>query len=158
MMGAKMADAVKLCCAECGQMNRVPVARLAAGPKCGICGAALVDGRVMELDAAAHDKMIGGAVRGDDLPLIVDYWAAWCGPCRMMAPEFAKAAKAMAPGIRFAKLDTEAHPAVSQRAGIRGIPALILYHRGREVARLAGARPAAEIMGFVRQHVAVGAP
>jgi thioredoxin 2 len=153
-MGAKMAEAVKLCCAACGQMNRVPVARLAAGPKCGICGAALVDGRVHELDAAAHDK----AVRGDDLPLIVDYWAAWCGPCRMMAPEFAKAAKEMAPQVRFAKLDTEAHPAVSQRAGIRGIPALILYHRGREVARLAGARPAAEITAFVRQHVAVAAP
>lgn len=148
-----MADAVRLCCAECGQMNRVPLARLASGPKCGVCGAALLDGRVMELDAAVHDKMIGGAARGDDLPLIVDYWAAWCGPCRMMAPEFAKAAREMAPGIRFAKLDTEAHQAVAQRAGIRGIPALILYHRGREVARLSGARPAADIVAFVRSHV-----
>lgn len=148
-----MAEGVKLCCAACGQMNRVPVAKLAAGPKCGVCGAALVDGRVHELDAAAHDK----SVRGDDLPLIVDYWAAWCGPCRMMAPEFAKAAKAMAPDVRFAKLDTEAHPAVSQRAGIRGIPALILYHRGREVARLAGARPAAEITAFVQSHVGASA-
>ena len=130
-------------------MNRVPAARLAAGPKCGVCGAALADGRVMELDAAAHDR----AVRGDDLPLLVDYWAAWCGPCRMMAPAFAKAAKALAPAVRFAKLDTEAHPIVAQRAAIRGIPALILYHRGREVARLAGARPAAEIAAFVRSHL-----
>lgn len=148
-----MADGVKLCCAECGQMNRVPQAKLADGPKCGVCGAALMDGRVFELDAAAHDK----AVRGDDLPLLVDYWAAWCGPCRMMAPEFAKAAKTMAPGVRFAKLDTEAHPAVAQRAAIRGIPALILYHRGREVARLAGARPAQDIVAFVRANVAVAA-
>jgi len=146
-----MAEGVKLCCAQCGQMNRVPAARLSAGPRCGVCGAALADGRVMELDAAAHDK----AVRGDYLPLLVDYWAAWCGPCRMMAPEFAKAGKAMAPAVRFGKLDTEAHQAVAQRAAIRGIPALILYHRGREVARLAGARPAAEIVAFVRSHVAV---
>ena len=147
-----MAEAVKLCCAACGQMNRVPAAKLASGPKCGVCGAALADVRVFELDAAAHDR----AVRGDDLPLLVDYWAAWCGPCRMMAPEFAKAAKAMAPAVRFAKLDTEAHPAVAQRAAIRGIPALVLYHRGREVARLAGARQAAEIAAFVRSHVAAG--
>lgn len=146
-----MADGVKLCCGDCGQMNRVPAARLAAGPKCGVCGAALLDGRVMALDAAAHDK----AVRGDDLPLLVDYWAAWCGPCRMMAPEFAKAAKALAPSVRFGKLDTEAHPEVAQRAAIRGIPALILYRGGREVARLAGARPAAEIVDFVRSHVAM---
>lgn len=148
-----MAEAVTLCCAECGQMNRVPVARLGAGPKCGICGAALADGRVFELDAAAHDR----AVRGDGLPLLVDYWAAWCGPCRMMAPEFAKAAKALAPAVRFGKLDTEAHPVVSQRVGIQGIPALVLYRGGREVARLAGARPAADIVAFVRSHVAADA-
>jgi thioredoxin 2 len=148
-----MAEGVKLCCATCGQMNRVPVAKLGAGPKCGVCGAALADGRVMELDAAAHDK----AVRGDDLPLLVDYWAAWCGPCRMMAPEFAKAARGLAPAVRLAKLDTEAHPDVAQRAAIRGIPALILYHRGREVARLAGARPAAEIEAFVRSQIGAAA-
>lgn len=136
-------------CAQCGQGNRVPAAKLLAGPKCGICGAALHDGRVHELDAASHDK----AVRGDDLPLLVDYWAPWCGPCRMMAPEFAKAAKQLAPRARLAKLNTEDHPAISQRAGIRGIPALILYRKGREVARLAGARPAAEIVAFVEQNL-----
>jgi thioredoxin 2 len=144
-----MADSVKLICAACGQANRVPMARLAAGPKCGTCGAALADGNVAELDASAHDK----ATRGDDLPLLVDYWAPWCGPCRMMAPEFAKAARSLAPQVRLAKLNTEDHPSVSARAGIRGIPALILYHRGREVARLAGARPAADIVSFVQSHV-----
>ena len=141
-------DAVKLTCATCGQANRVPVARLADSPKCGVCGAVLLDGGVDELDAATHDKV----TQGDGLPVLVDYWAPWCGPCRMMAPEFAKAARTLAPGVRLMKLNTEDHPQVSARAGIRGIPALILYRKGREIARLAGARPAADIVAFVRDH------
>ena len=143
-----VADAVKLTCATCGQANRVPAARLSEGPKCGSCGEALVDGRVAELDAATHDKV----TRGDGVPVLVDYWAPWCGPCRMMAPEFAKAAKALTPAVRLMKLNTEDHPEISARTGIRGIPALILYRNGREVARLAGARPAADIVAFARQH------
>ena len=147
-----MAEAVKLICATCGQANRVPATRLAEGPKCGSCGDPLVAGKVAELDPAAHDKM----TRGDELPLIVDYWAPWCGPCRMMAPEFAKAAQALKGRARFAKIDTQDHPAVSQRLGIRGIPLLILWHKGREVARLPGARPAAEIEAFVRSKAGAG--
>ena len=141
-------EAVRLTCATCGQGNRVPLARLGQGPKCGSCGEPLADGRVAELDAATHDKVLR-----DGLPVLVEYWAPWCGPCRAMAPEFAKAAKALAPGVRLMKLNTEDHPQISARAGIRGIPALILYRGGRELARLAGARPAAEIEGFVRQHL-----
>ncbi len=143
-----LADAVKLTCPTCGQVNRVQLSRLADGPKCGVCGAALADGRVAELDAATHDKI----TRGDGLPVLVDYWAPWCGPCRMMAPEFAKAARTLAPQLRLMKLNTEDHPEISARAGIRGIPALILYRDGREIARLAGARPAADIIAFARQH------
>lgn len=143
-----VADALKLTCASCGQANRVPASRLAEAPKCGVCGGVLVDGKVAELDAATHDKV----TRGDSLAVLVDYWAPWCGPCRMMAPEFAKAAKTLATEARLMKLNTEDHPQISARAGIRGIPALILYRNGREVARLAGARPAADIVTFVRQH------
>ena len=140
-----MSDAVKLACTTCGQMNRVPVAKLQDGAKCGSCGEALVTGKVAELDVAAHDK----ATRGDELPLLVDYWAPWCGPCRQMAPEFAKAAKALEGRARFAKINTQDHPKVSERLRIQGIPLLILYHKGREVARLPGARPAADIQAFV---------
>jgi thioredoxin 2 len=130
-------------------MNRVPLARLSSGPKCGACGDPLADGRVMEMDASAHDK----ATRGDEMALLVDYWAPWCGPCRSMAPEFAKAAKVLSGRARLAKLNTEDHPKIAERAQIRGIPALVLYRRGREVARLAGARPVSEIVGFVEGHL-----
>lgn len=136
----------KLVCLTCGQTNRVQTDRLAQAPRCGSCGDPLVTGSVAELDARSHDK----ATRTDDVPLLVDYWAPWCGPCRQMAPEFARSAKALAPGVRLAKLNTQDHADIAARARIQGIPALVLYHRGREVARLAGARPASEIVAFVQ--------
>ena len=143
-------DPVKLVCLTCGQANRLPAARLAETPRCGSCGDPLIADKPAELDARTHDK----AIRSDDLPILVDYWAPWCGPCRMMAPEFAKAARSLGPTARLAKLNTEDHPDIAQRARIQGIPALVLYRRGREVARLAGARPAADIVAFVQGHTA----
>jgi thioredoxin 2 len=144
-----MENALRLTCLSCGQANWFPAARLDAGPKCAKCGLLLVDGDVIAIGHQRHDK----ATQTDALPLIVDYWAPWCGPCRTMAPEFAKAAKALRGQARFAKIDTEQYQAVSQRLQIRGIPLLILYAGGREVARLSGARPSADIEAFVRQHL-----
>ena len=144
-----MAEAAKLICLTCGIANRVPLDRLGSGPKCGTCGAKLADGRVTDLSPDVLEK----AARTDEVPLVVDFWAPWCGPCRMMAPEFAKAARSLAPQVRFAKINTEQFPQVSASRNIRGIPLLIVYHRGREVARQAGAMPAAGIEAFVRMKV-----
>ncbi|MBL6426937.1 MULTISPECIES: thioredoxin TrxC [Maritimibacter] len=148
-----MTKHVKLTCLECGSLNRAPEDKLGAGPKCGTCGTKLVDGKVRELDPTTLAK----AAKADDLPLLVDFWAPWCGPCRMMAPEFQKAAQSLAPNVRLAKINTEEFPKVSMKNNIRGIPALILYQNGREIARQAGAMPAKGIEDFVRSKAKVGA-
>lgn len=148
-----MAAPLKLTCLSCSQPNRLPAARLSNAPKCGTCGAQLVDGKVHDIDLATLEK----AARTDGLPLLVDFWAPSCGPCRMMAPQFAQAAAALGSRARLARIDTQSHPDAAVRFAIRGIPLLILFHRGREVARLSGARPSAEIIRFVETNAAVGA-
>lgn len=146
---ADSGDKLHVVCAQCSSTNRIPRERLNQGPKCGKCGEPLFDGRPFALTTVAFDRQL----EKNELPMVVDFWASWCAPCRMMAPEFEKAAASLEPAVRFAKVDTEAEQALAARYQIRGIPTMIVFKDGREVARQSGAMPAAQIENFVRASI-----
>jgi|SRR5690348_914382 len=143
-----MTDLLHIVCPHCQAVNRVPRERSGTAPNCGKCHRPLFEGKPVEVDEAVFQKHVAR----NGIPVLVDFWAPWCGPCKMMAPEFVKAAAQLEPRMRLLKVDTDAQQALGARYAIRSIPTLALFRDGREVARQAGAMQAAGILQWVRSH------
>lgn len=138
-----------LVCPHCETLNRIPADRVDDRPKCGQCKQPLFSAQPVELGEAAF----GRHMQQNGIPLLVDFWAPWCGPCRMMAPAYAEAAKLLEPRVRLAKVNTELVPTMAEQHGIRSIPTMVLFRGGREIARQSGAMGARDIERWVRSQL-----
>lgn len=147
-MSQTIQQPVHLACAACGALNRVPRERLAHAPNCGKCKRPLFGGHPVELRSGNFDRVVGST----DIPVVVDFWAAWCAPCKMMAPHFERVASVLEPRIRFAKLDTEAANDIAARYNIRSIPTVIVFRNGQEIDRKSGAMDARTLEGWLRPY------
>ncbi|CAG4909579.1 unnamed protein product [Acidocella sp. C78] len=148
-----MADATHIVCPHCGAVNRIPPARPARAAQCGACHRKLFDGHPVAIDQAGFERH----AERDGIPLLLDVWAPWCGPCRMMAPQFEQAAAILEPEVRLLKLNADEAPEVSSRLGVRGIPSLFLLRGGQVIGQSAGAMSAQAIVDFARRHLAAAA-
>ena len=148
-----MDASVHIVCPHCDTINRVPRERLtnhdAGGGRCGHCHQALFDGHPVTLDTARFERHL----EKSDVPLVVDFWAPWCGPCKAMAPEFERAAATLEPEARLVKVNVDEEPALAQRFAVRSIPSIVIALHGRELARVAGARSAAQLVEWVRREL-----
>ena len=146
------ADARHIVCPHCGAVNRLPVAKPAAEAKCGVCHKPLFSGHPSAATTASFAKHIGR----NDVPVVVDFWAEWCGPCKTMAPVYERVAAEMEPELRFLKVDTEREPELANRYGIRGIPTMMVFRNGKPIAQRAGAIDAGTLKVWLKQ--VAGAP
>jgi len=144
-----MSESKHIVCPHCAAVNRIPAARSSDNPRCGKCKQALFTAQPVALQARSFRQH----VERNDIPVVVDFWAPWCGPCKMMAPEFERAAGLLEPRVRLAKLNTEEAQAIAGEYGIRSIPTLVLFRNGVEVARQPGAMGAADIVRWVKAHL-----
>ena len=141
-----MTNAKHIVCPRCGGINRVPGDRSALAAHCGTCKAKLFDGEPLAVDAAAFERQTGK----NDIAVLVDVWAPWCGPCRSMAPQFARAAQMLEPDVRLLKLNSDEQPEISARYGIRGIPTMLLFKGGKLAAQTSGVMEASKIAAWTR--------
>lgn len=142
-----MSDNKLISCPSCQTTNRVPVDKLNDKPVCGRCREFLFQGRPIDVSTAQFDKF----VKANDLPVVIDFWASWCGPCKMMAPVFEQVAKQLEPHIRFVKVNTEVEQALAARYAIRSIPTLLVIKNGKEVARQAGAMDGTSLARWLKK-------
>ena len=144
-----MSDAIHIVCPHCESINRLPAGSPAIDANCGTCHHRMFTNQPLAVDSA----LLTRHVQRNDIFVLVDFWAQWCGPCKMMAPAFEQAAARLEPQVRLLKLDTDRNPDAAAQYGIRGIPTLILFRGGREIARQSGAMNASSLLAWVQQHL-----